>query len=196
MSIPRNMLIGAGLLAALAGCAGPSYEEQRPPLDELDRRDYGSLQSRDVLEASDRLAMDLLALPELNADRDRWYVVVDRVDDRTSGRHFRGDFDLFLRRLETNVARMGRGRIQLVENLKQFRDVRDRELEGERDDFGQGEGGRAAPQSEQPDFALRGTAMDLPGRGTTYYYLQFELVDLQRRLQVWTSDYEVRVGRK
>ena len=44
-------------------------------------------------------------------------------------------------------------------------------------------------------FALRATAMDLPGRGTTYYNLQFDLVDLHTRQIVWTGDYEVRVQR-
>ena len=38
--------------------------------------------------------------------------------------------------------------------------------------------------------------MDLPGRGTTYYNLQFNLVDMNRRQIVWTGDYEVRVSRR
>src|SRR5688500_3971982 len=79
-------LAAAGLLAAalatgagLAGCA-PSYRDQRPPMDQLDPRDRG-LQSKDVLQASDDLAMDLLALPELNDSRTQWTVVVDQVQD-------------------------------------------------------------------------------------------------------------------
>ena len=191
------VLLASLTVGGIAGCGGPSYEEQRPPLEDLDPRDRGSLQSKDVIAASDRLAMDLLSLPELNDDREQWTVVVDRVQDQTSGRRFRGDYDIFLRRLETNIARQGRGRIQLIENRETFYDIRDRELEQERDDFGQGEGGRGrASEAVQPDFALRGTAMDMPGRGTTYYYLQFELVDLRRRTQVWNSDYEVRVARR
>jgi hypothetical protein len=38
--------------------------------------------------------------------------------------------------------------------------------------------------------------MDLPGRGTTYYNLQFDLVNLRNRRIVWTGDYEVRVARR
>ena len=74
-------------------------------------------------------------------------------------------------------------------NKKRFQDLKSRELEHERDDFGQGE-----PASVQPDFSLYGIASDLPNRGTTYYYLQFTLTDLKRRTQVWTNDYEVRVS--
>ena len=188
----------AGLLLAalVTGCA-PSYEEQRPPVDQLDRRDRG-LQSKDVIAASDMLAMDLLALPELNRSREQWTVVVDRVDDKTRENMFMGDYNIFLQRLQTNLSRQGRGRIALIDKRERFYDVRSRELESEReDDFGQGgRGPRRAPDAISPDYALRATAMDLPGRGTTYYNLQFDLVDMNSRVIVWTGDYEVRVARR
>src|SRR5688572_1424616 len=63
------LLCGAALAFAGPGC-GPSYQSQRPPLDELDKRDRG-LQSKDVLAASDKLAMDLLALPDLNESKEQ-----------------------------------------------------------------------------------------------------------------------------
>jgi hypothetical protein len=194
----RNQLFAACLLAAVAittGCA-PTYEDQRPPMDELDPRDRG-LQSKDVIQASDRLAMDLLSLPELNDSREQWTVVVDRVEDNTRDHLFRGDYNIFLQRLQTNLSRQGRGRVALIENRSRFYDIRSRELESEReDDFGQGgRGPRRAPDAIDPDYALRATAMDLLGRGTTYYNIQFDLVDLNRRLIVWTGEYEVRVAR-
>ena len=196
-TLVRNAL-PAGLLLAMftAGC-GQSYEDQRPPVDQLDKRDRG-LQSKDVLQASDSLAMDLLALPELNESREQWTVVVDRVEDMTRDNLFRGDYNIFLQRLQTNLSRQGRGRVALIENRDRFYDVRGRELEGEReDDFGQGgRGPRRAAEAIDPDFALYAKAMDLPGRGTTYYNLQFNLVNLQRRQIVWTGDYEVRVARR
>ena len=198
----RKWVLAAGLLASatvggagLAGCA-PSYEDQRPPMDRLDPRDRG-LQSKDVLQASDQLAMDLLALPELNDSRTQWTIVFDHVEDNTNSRMFSGNFDVFLQRLRNNLARQGRGRIRVISNRSTFYDLRGRELESERDDdFGQGEpGGRRAPEARDPDFALRGVAMDLPNRGTVYYNLQFQLVNLRTREEVWTDQYEVRTSR-
>src|SRR5687768_5245161 len=189
----------AGIVLALVavGCA-PSYENQRPPVDQLDKRDRG-LQSKDVVQASDSLAMDLLRLPELNESRTQWTIVFDRVDDKTRDNIFGGDYNIFLQRLQTNVARQGKGRVAVIDKRDRFYDVRDRELErgGGGDDFGQGSRGSGGGTSGaiSPDFALRATAMDLPGRGTTYYNLQFDLVDLHTRQIVWTGDYEVRVAR-
>ena len=199
--VGKKMAVAALLTAVaaggtgLAGCA-PSYEDQRPPVDQLDPRDRG-LQSKDVLQASDALAMDLLALPELNDSRRQWTVVFDRVEDQTRSRLFRGNFDIFLQRLKTNVARQGRGRVAVIANREGFYDVRSRELESEReDDFGQGgPGGRRAEEAVEPDFALVGTAMDLPNRGTVYYNLQFRLVNLRNRVEVWNNMYEVRTSR-
>ena len=197
--IVRMTFLGAAACAAagLAGC-GPSYEQQRPPVDQLDPRDAG-LQSKDVGQASDKLAADLLALPELNDSRTQWTIVFDRVDDKTNSRFFSGNFDIFLQRLKTNVARQGKGRVTVVANRDAFHDVQNRELEGggRPDEFGQGErGGPSGPSGNvQPDFALVGTAMDLPNRGTVYYNLQFRLVNLHNRVEVWQNMYEVRTSR-
>src|ERR671921_2313975 len=132
MHIGRKVLITAGLLATLVGCA-PRYEDQRPPMDQLDPRDRG-LQSKDVLQASDQLAMDLLALPELNDSRTQWTVVFDHVEDNTNSRMFSGNFDVFLQRLRNNLARQGRGRIRIISNRSTFYELRGRELESERGD--------------------------------------------------------------
>lgn len=189
-------LLALAMVGALGGCGGPSYEDQRPPMDQLDPRDRG-LQSKDVLQASDTLAMDLLALDELNDSRTQWTVVVDQVEDNTNSRLFVGNFDIFLQRLRTNVQRQGRGRVRVIANREGFYRTRSRELESEReDDFGQGApGGRRAQDAVSPDFALRGVAMDLPNRGTVYYNLMFELVDLRTREVVWSDQYEVRTSR-
>jgi hypothetical protein len=204
--VAEGSFAAAGLLAAVAlagfsltGCA-PSYEHQRPPVDQLDPRDQG-LQSKDVLQASDKLAMDLLALPALEDSRTQWLIVFDHVDDHTTGKDFGGNFDVFLQRLRNNLANKGRGRIQVIANRESFHQLRDRELErgGPSDEFGQGGPGGQGPTAplapRDPDFALRGVAMDLPNRGTVYYNLQFQLVNLRTREEVWTNQYEVRTSR-
>ena len=204
--IASRPVVAAGLLAvaalgafALAGCA-PTYEQQRPPVDQLDSRDAG-LQSKDVLQASDRLAADLLALPQLEDSQTQWTIVFDHVEDTTHSGMFAGNFDVFLQRLRNNLANHGRGRIRIIANRDTFYKLRDKELErGPADEFGQGSpgqgGGTAAPLAPRdPDFALRGVAMDLPNRGTVYYNLQFQLVNLRTREEVWTNQYEVRTSR-
>ena len=190
----NKALVVTGLLASLAlgigaGCshdAPDRYGEQRPPVGELDGRDRG-LQSKDVVQASDEMAMKLLADPELNASRDQWLMVVDRVENQTvSARH---NLDIFLQRLQTNLARHGKGRVQLIQNRAKLRDLQARELEVERAD------GQPGPKGIQPDYSLSATISELPNRGTSYYYVQFEVTDLRDRRLAFTDAYEVRVER-
>jgi hypothetical protein len=178
------------------GCSSDKpheYGQQRPPVDQLDSRDRG-LQSKDVVNASDQMAMDLLQLPELNASDHRWTIVVTGVRNETvsSGQNL----DIFIQRLRSKIATEGRGRVQIIANRDTFHDIQSRELEQERDDFQQG-GGKASPGKAgiQPDFGLEAVAMDLPNRGTNYYNFEFRLIDLNTREQVWTNMYEVRVAK-
>lgn len=193
-----GIVLSAGLLIALAGCHSDrphEYGQQRPPVDRLDSRDRG-LQSKDVVAASDQMAMDLLALPELGASDHRWLIVVDRVENITSERRY--SMDIFLERLRVNLAKYGRGRVQLIENRDKLRELQSRELEiagGDR--FGQtgSAGGAPGPAGIQPDFALYGRIMEMPNRATSYFFCEFTLTDLHTREQVWTNAYEVRVQR-
>ena len=197
LSLPKATL-SAGLLLAIVGCYSDrphEYGQQRPPVDRIDERDRG-LQSKDVVAASDQMAMDLMALPELQDSRSRWTIVVDRVENLTAER--RQDLDIFLERLRVNLAKQGRGRVQLIENRDKLRDLQSRELElGSSDRFGQ-TGGRTSgpgPAGIQPDFALYGRIMEMPNRATSYFLCEFMLVDLHTREQVWTNAYEVKVLR-
>ena len=194
----KSMLLAASVAVASAtlGCSSDKpheYGRQRPPVDQLDSRDRG-LQSKDVVNASDQMAMDLLQLPELNASDHRWTIVFTGVRNETVST--RQNLDIFIQRLKSKVAVEGRGRVQIIANRDTFRDVQRRELEQERDDFQQG-GGRTSPGPAgiQPDFALEAVAMDLANRGTDYYNFEFRLIDLRTREQVWTNMYEVRVAK-
>jgi len=194
------MMLTAALLAAGLGCQPTDkphdYGQRRPSVDDLDERDSG-LQSRDINQAADQMAQDLLSDPELNRSREQWTIVVDRMDDKTRDRQFMTDYDIFLQALKARIAKQGRGRVTLVTNRDDFYKLRDRELEGGgRDPFGQGDGGgRAAPQATNPEYALRGVVRDLPRRGTIYYQMEFTLTDMRRRIEAWTGSYEVKVDR-
>ena len=193
-------VFGLALAAALlstGGCGdnGYSRRSQRPPIDEIDPRDRG-LQSKDVQIASD-LAGDLLSLPELNASPVQWRVVVRPVKDFTTGRQF-VDYDIFIEALEQKVKDRARGRIRIARPRDAYYKTREAELDdpyGAGDDeFGQG-GGRRPTTRRQPEFALEGEARDLPNRGTTYYQIEFVLVDLESGDEVWSKIYDVRTGR-
>src|SRR5437016_868079 len=100
-------LAAAGLLLASMGCSHDrphGYGEQRPPVDQIDPRDRG-IQSMDVIAASDKMASSLLSLPELNASKVQWTVVVDRVVDNTRDRSFQTDYQIFLERLRVNLSK-------------------------------------------------------------------------------------------
>jgi hypothetical protein len=179
------MLAGAIVMSAvvLAGCT-KEYKNERPDVSQLDQRDTG-LQSKDVVQASDQMAMDLLADPNLNASHDRWMIVVDRVENRTVNSRF--DLDVFLERLKTNLARHGKGRVQLIENKAKLSELQSRELDAGTPVTG--------PGGIQPDYALYARVNELPNRGTSYYLIEFTLTDLKTRALAWTNSYEVKVAR-
>src|SRR4051794_8912218 len=157
-------------VAAVIGCHSDrphEYGQQRPPVDRLDERDRG-LQSKDIVSASDQMAQSLLSLPELNASAHRWTIVTDRVENETGDR--RQNLDIFLRRLNTRLAQLGRGRVQLIENRDRYHDLQSRELE----QTGHGAAGAAGVQ---PDFVLYAKASELPNRATSYYYFEFTLTN-------------------
>jgi hypothetical protein len=185
------VLVGLIALAGpVSGCAKDKpheYGRERPPVDQLDPRDRG-LQSKDVVQASDQMAMDLLADPALNASPTQLTIVVDHVENRTvSARH---DLDIFLERLKSNLARQSKGRVTLIENRDKLRDLQSRELENN-----PANGGAPGPAGIQPDYALYAKIMELPNRGTSYYLMEFTLTNLKTRALAWNNSYEVRVER-
>lgn len=185
MAMTKWMTIAA-LGLSLAGCS--SKPEGRPPIDELTKYPRG-LQGKDVISASDQMASSLLALPELNASDHRWLIVVDRVENMSTTQ--RGNLDVFVDRVGVNVSKMGRNRVQLLSRKAALRDVQSRELDGTGDRFGQGGTGSAPGGRLQPDFALNATVSELPNRDTTFFYVQFTLVNMRTGEIAWTDDYPV-----
>jgi hypothetical protein len=187
-------------LALLAGAGCNSYEKERPPVDQLDSRDEG-LQSKEVVNASDKMAASILRSPKINNSKEQLLIVVDHMDDDTQVGFPK---DIFLRRLKTAIGQQGEGRIQLIENKDRLRGMQSRELEGggaANDEFGQGGGAHAGapgPAGLQPDYALNGRITELAKQGTSYFYLEFNLTGLKgadARKIVWTDDFEVKVAK-
>jgi hypothetical protein len=155
------------------------------------------LQSKDVNEAADQMAADLLALPALNRSREQWTIVTTPVDDQTIDRRGKANYNIFIQALQDRVARLSEGRVTLIANRQDFYKKRSDELEGGgADEFGQ-TGGDApgAGDAVSPDYSLDGVVMDMPSRETNYYQIQFRLTNLRNRTIPWTRVYPVRVAR-
>lgn len=184
-------VLSAGLIGVALGCQPTDkphdYGQRRPSVNDLDERDAG-LQSRDINQAADQMAADLLSDPELNRSREQWTVVVTNIDDKTRDRQFTTDYDIFLQALKARIAKQGRGRVTLITNRDKFYNLRDKELESAP--------GSPAPAAISPDYAMTGVVRDLPRRGTIYYQMEFSVEDLKRRTTAWTGMYEVKVSRE
>lgn len=188
----KGLVLGA-LSLALVGCHDDKPHKsgtERPPLDEIDAGGRG-LQSKDVMDATDRMAMELLALPELNASDRQWTIVTGPVENQTLTE--RQNYAIFVDRLKTNLSKQGRGRVTLIENRDRYRDLQSKELEGagEREDGGKG--ANAAPAGIQPDYILYCKAQEMAGEGPRYFRFEFNLTNLRNRVIVWSGQYEVKV---
>lgn len=191
-------LLAAAVAIGLAGCESHhhhhDYGDERPDVSDLDSGGRG-LQSKDVVDASDKMAMDLLSDPQLNASKTQYTIVVSGVENKTSDP--RANLDIFIQRLQTKLFQQGRGRVTLIENRDKLHELQSKELEQTQapDTFGQGSGARPAPGPAgiQPDYDLYATMMDMPDRHTDYYNCQFKLVSLRDRTIAWQGQYEVKV---
>jgi hypothetical protein len=179
--------LAIGLLVLATGCSNDQphgYGRSRPAVDSLDDRDRG-LQSKDLTNASEAMARDLLQDERFRKSDNQWLMVVMPVEDRTAERRCGRNYDIFIERLRTELGIKGQGSVQLVENKAKVGQIRDKEL----DDRGRGMSRR------QPDYALYGKVYDFPNRGTNYYLFEFVVTDIHTGLQAWTNRYEVKVAR-
>jgi len=181
-------MLGGGLII---GCTKDKTGRVRPDPAELSDNGRG-LQGKDVITATDRMTSSLLSLPALNASQTQWTVVVDRVENLSQSQ--RQNFDLFLIRLRSQLIQKGQGRVQLIENLAKFRDLKSRELEPTGDRFGQGGPGSPGPKSIAPDYFLSARLSELPNNETSYFLVDFNLTKVDRTI-VWSDMYEIAVNR-
>jgi hypothetical protein len=183
-------------LATLVGCEDDPhhYGQARPPVDQVDSQGEG-LQSKDLLQATDKMAMELLALPALNQGEAKWTIVTQAMENQTISQ--RQSLDIFVDRLKTQLYQHGGNRVTIVENRDRLRDLQNRELEGGVvDEYGQGGAHTAAgPAGIQPRYVLYGKLQELANRGTSTYRAEFNLTDFKTREVVWTGEYIVKVVR-
>jgi len=197
MNGAMKWVLSTALLAGGAGCH--SYEDERPPVDSLDKRDKG-LQSKDVVDSSDQMAASILGDADLNARPDRMLIVVGNIENKTANSGARMDLDIFLSRVSVILQRQGRGRITLLVKKAEIQAMQSKELDLQPgDEFGQGGNkGAPLPARRQPDYMLNGTITELNNRGTSYYLFDAKIFGLKGQdagVQVWADKYEVKVDK-
>jgi Peptidoglycan-synthase activator LpoB len=177
-SISYMMRTAAGcavVLAAATGCGSHTYDQDRPPTDSLAYGNTG-IQAKDVSAATDHMATDLLALPDLNASDKKWTIVLTGVTNNTTDPTI--SYDVFAARLRPLLLSKGRGRVSLIENKAQYHAVQNQELE-------------ASPDSNaagiQPDYGLIIKVDEMPNRSTSYFLVTATLTNLKTREQVWSN---------
>jgi len=185
-------VLSAVILAAGLACShDKKHDRVRPPVDELSDGGRG-LQGKDVISSTDQMAADLLSWPALNASHTQWTIVVDHVENLSTSQ--RQNLDIFLQRLRSRLVNMGQGRVQLVENLQKFNDLKARELEPTGDRYGQGGPGAPTKKNVQPDYFLWARVSEMPNRETSFFLITFSLAKIDRTI-VWENDYPVSVYR-
>ncbi|MCA9292660.1 MAG: hypothetical protein KDA20_02470 [Phycisphaerales bacterium] len=148
------------------------------PVDQRVSSEQG-LASKDLVSATDNMTQSIASMPEFRDAPYRVQIVMDQVQNRT---HMPArDFDIYLARIRANLNQSGaRYNIGFVENRASLEAVRARE---------------GAPQVDyqtKADYTLKGVFYDLPNRGSDYYLLTFQIVDLHDGQIVWEGSYEVK----
>ena len=189
LSTRKFAMLGFALLLAMTavGC-----DEDRPRPD-VDRTLGGpGLQSRDLREMTDRMAPDLLTIPEIVQNPNRVTIVVKGVQNNQEGNQGR-NLDIYTDRLAGLLnSSSARDRIAFIEENATLRSLQAQEL-GNPDPFG--EAGRTSAPADpkiQPQFALMGKFDSMRDSKTTYFLCQFKLTDLQTGRIVWEGQYDTR----
>ncbi len=188
MTITKKLTLAcvATILAcAVVGCGEKSRAEMRPDMDKVVSDEHG-LQSRDLREMTDRLAPDLLTIPEITQSPYRVTIVVKSIDNKTEDMPGH-DLDIYVHRLAGLLNQAPtRDRLLFVEQKAVLEKMQNEELGGTP--------GTATPGDTRikPQYALYGTISSMDNNKTTYYYCEFKLTSLLTGAEVWQGHYEVR----
>ena len=180
-----------GVAFGVAGCE-QNRDEMRPDMDKIVSGEPG-LQSRDLREMTERMAPDLLQIPEIVRNPNRVVVVMKSIQNKTESEPGR-DLDIYVAKLKTLLnSSKCRDRIAFVETAADLGRIQGEELGGTGNPFGdEGRGPAVANPRVKPQFALWGTFYSKHDRKTTYYLCTFRLTDLNSGVQVWEGSYDVR----
>jgi hypothetical protein len=178
------------MVLGLGGCASHGYGYYRPGVSQFVPGDTG-LQSRDLVDMTDKLAADLLKIPQIANNPNKVVIQVTSIRNQTST-PWQND-QIYLARMRTLLAKYAGNEIAFTLPPQQLAQIQQETLGGSTGGFEQGSRG-AAPTSGRliPQYALTGVFYDLPNSATTYYLCEFQLVDIRTGQLIWDGKYEVR----
>lgn len=183
-------------LAALAGCE-PSRDQLRPDMDRVMAGERG-LQSRDLREMTDRMAPDLLTIPEIVQNPYRVTVVMKTPKNKMESDPTR-DLTIYVARLKALLnSSSARDRMAFVEEQATLRNFQAQELGGgvNPDPFEDATRNPNAPRPVdprvRPQYVLTADFYEMNNGRTSYYLCTFHLLDINTGVQVWEKPYEVR----
>lgn len=189
-------MVGCGAclsLALLGGCKSqPSYDEMRPDPSSIVKGDTG-LQSKDLIEMTDKMAPDILKIPEIAANPTKVVIVVTGIDNRTASAAGE-DMRIYTARLRSLLNQHARDRLAFVEQRKTTQALQAQEGQVANDPFEEASrrGAPAAPTAYQAQYALKGEFYDKTNRQTTFFLCTFQLTNLKTGEIVWENSYETR----
>ncbi len=183
-----GLLLMGGLLV-LAGCHH-GYSYYRPGTTAFVPGDTG-LQSRDLVDMTNRLAADLLKIPEIANNPNKVIIVMASLQNKTST-PWQSD-QIYLARMRALLNQYARDRIAFVLPPQEVQHLQQKYQGSTGDMFGQSTRGPVQPSGRMiPQYALKGVFYDLPNSATTYYLCTFQLVNLTTGELVWEGHYETR----
>jgi len=184
-------VLGVALaLGTLGGCAQTPADMRGNPSD-LTVGDRG-LQAKDLVEMTDKLAPDLLQIPEIVRNPNKVVIVMTGIENQT------GDptqnMNIYVARLRTLLNQHARDRLAFVEQRHTTEGLQAAEGPGNTDPFEEGSRAGAPGGSGRllPQMALKGVFMSLDKANSHYYLCTFQLTSIRTGEIVWEGRYEVK----
>jgi PBP1b-binding outer membrane lipoprotein LpoB len=184
--------LALGLALAGVGCE-KSRDEMRPNMDRVSGHERG-LQSRDLREMTDRMAPDMLTIPEIVQNPTKITIVMKPIENKTAQPE--RDLTIFVARLKNLLnSNASRDRLAFVEDQATLRALQAQELGSGQPGFE--DGGRTGPIINSdprivPQYVLWGTFYEMDSGHSSYFLCEFRLTNINTGKQVWTHQYEVK----
>ena len=171
----------------LTGCSH-GYNYYRPGVSSFQPGDTG-LQSRDLVDMTNRLSADLLKIPEIANNPNKVIVVMGTIHNQTST-PWQND-QIYLARMRSLLNQYARDRMAFVLPLANVGALQQKYLGGQQNTLNPNTG-QWQNSILKPQYVLNGTFYNLPNTATTYYLCTFKLVSIATGEIVWENKYEVR----